>query len=314
MVSTHVTLPRIVVLMGATATGKTTLALALSRRLPLEIVNCDASQFYVGMDIGTAKPTLQQRSEVPHHLFDVAPPSLPLDAGAYAAMAEAVIGQIHQRGNVPLLVGGTGMYIRSVIHGLAATPDVSPEILVALRNELCEHGAVSLHHDLSRVDPEAAGRIQPGDPQRILRALAVHRQSGVPLSEFQRRHQLRPRRTETLLLGLSMPDAALRARLIQRVDAMIQEGLVDEVRRLMDEGLDPDVRTFKALGYRETLDHIRGRISLEDLKELLFRRHWQYVRRQRTWFRKVEGVVWLTKDDVEQAEGRIRSFLAEVSS
>jgi tRNA dimethylallyltransferase len=300
--------------MGATATGKTTLALALSRRLPLEIVNCDASQFYVGMDIGTAKPTPQQRSEVPHHLFDVSPPSQPLDAGSYAVMADATIRQILQRGNIPLLVGGTGMYIRSVIHGLAATPDVSPEVLVALRNELCERGTAALHHELSKVDPEAAGRIQPGDPQRILRALAVHRQSGVPLSEFQRQHQLQPQRVEALLLGVAMSDEVLRQRLIQRVDAMIREGLVDEVRRLVDGGLDPDVRTFKALGYRETLDHIRGRISLDDLKELLFRRHWQYVRRQRTWFRKVEGVVWLTKDDVDEAESRVRSFLAKESS
>jgi len=314
MVSAHMNPPRIVVLMGATATGKTTLALALGQRLPLEIVNCDASQFYLGMDIGTAKPTLQQRQTVPHHLFDVVPPSQPLDAGAYAAMADATIRQIRERGTFPLLVGGTGLYIRAVIHGLAQTPDVSDALLAALHSEHAERGTAALHHELSKVDPEAAARIQPGDPQRVLRALAVYRQSGIPISEFQKQHQFRPRRYESLLLGVSMSDEALRQRLIQRVDAMIDKGLVDEVRRLVEGGLDPDVRTFKALGYRETLSYIQGGISLEHLKQLLVSRHWQYVRRQRTWFRKVEGVVWITKDDVDEAAGRVRRFLAEESS
>jgi len=299
------------VLVGATASGKSRAAVEAARRLALEIVNCDGSQIYSGMQIGTARPTAEEMGVVPHHLYGVVSPAHPVNAGRYVEMADRVAAEIFARAKTPLFVGGTGLYVRALTRGLAHIPDVEPSVREAVLEHLRGIGAPALHAELALVDPEAAARISERDPQRIARALEVFRQTGRPISEWQKPHGFGSRRYSCLMLGISSAPQELRQRIVARVKAMLDAGFPEEVCALRDAGFDLAGRAFKALGYRDVADFVDGRISAEDAMSRVALRHVQYAKRQATWFRKEPGIEWHDREDVAGIAERIDVFLKE---
>jgi tRNA dimethylallyltransferase len=301
---------RIVVLLGPTATGKTGVSLELARRFSLEIVNCDASQFYIGLDIGTAKPDAGELAQAPHHLFDIAPPEQPINAGDYVALADEAIARIYSRGSTPLVVGGTGMYIRALTRGLAAIPQVSPEVQQRVREKLDRTGSQRMYLELQQVDPDSAGRISANDPQRISRALEVYQETGRTITSFQDEHRFAPQRYVAFKAGLHFEPDHLKKRIAKRVHQMFEAGFPGEVRRLLEEGSDFTVRTFKALGYRDVADFVQGNIGKEEAISRVITLHQRYAKRQRTWFGKDADVNWFKPQEESLLYDKVGGFLA----
>lgn len=303
--------PRIplVALVGPTATGKTALALALAERLrgatdglhmgdgdgggisDCEVISADSRQIYRLMEIATAKPTPEERARLPHHLIDVVWPDESYTLAQYQADAMAAIGAIWARGRLPLLVGGTGLYVRAVVDGLAI-PQVapSPELRAELEAEGRAHGPTALHARLAALDPVAAARIDPANMRRVVRALEVCIVSGRPFSEQQ---GARPTPYHSLLLGLNMERQALYARADRRIDAMLAAGLVDETQMLVARGYGWELPSMSSLGYREIGAYLRGEMTLAEAVERFKLDTHGYIRRQLTWFRPDARIIWL---------------------
>ncbi|MBF0126385.1 MAG: tRNA (adenosine(37)-N6)-dimethylallyltransferase MiaA [Magnetococcales bacterium] len=299
----------VIFLMGPTASGKTALALRLARRFPIEIVNADSVQIYRGMEIGSAKPTPDQRRQVPHHLLDVTDPDLPWSADRYREAAWETIRGCHDRGISPLFVGGSGLYLRAVEQGLALTPPVPESITGAIRAEAGQQGWPHLHRRLATVDPAAAGRITPGDGQRILRALSVFEATRVPLSEWCRRQPLPPP-FAILKLAIGPPRPLLYQRIEARYDRMIQEGLLPEAQALLDRGYDLNLPAMKAVGYRQLFPHLQGKESLERALDQAKCASRRYAKRQETWLKQEPDLIRLADDAPErEAAERINRFL-----
>lgn len=284
--------PPLICVVGPTAAGKTALAVELARWLDGEVVGCDASQLYVGLDIGTGKARPAEMSGVPHHLIDVAPPDHPIDAAAYARLADAAIASIHARGRRVVVCGGTGLYLRALVEGLCPAPPIDPAVRADLRARLAAGEVGALHAELAQVDPEAAARIGPADGQRIERALGVHRSTGRTLSAWQAEHTPTAPRYATVRVGLDRPRADLDARIERRVDAMFRAGFVDEVRGLVQAGHGPELRSLQAIGYRLVAAALAGETTLDEARAQMKTATRRYARRQRTWFRALEGVRW----------------------
>lgn len=271
---------------GPTAAGKTGLAMALCERLGGEIVSADSVQVYRGLDIGSAKPTAAEQARVRHHAIDILDPSEQSDAGRWLTVAEAAIADVRARGRVAIVCGGTGLYLRALLYGLAAIPDVSEAVRAELDAHLEARGAPALHAELAAVDPETAGRLAPRDAQRIVRALAVYRQTGRPISAWQADHGFAERRPEARLVVVSPePRELLFERIDQRAAWMLEHGLVDEVRALLDAGVPHDAPAFATLGYREVVAELRGEGRPDTLVARVARGHRRYAKRQLTWFR-----------------------------
>jgi len=288
---------RLVLVVGPTASGKTALAIALAEALGGEIVNADSVQVYRGLDIGSCKPTPEERARVPHHLVDVLDPDDPCDAGRFVRLADDAIADIRARGRRPLVVGGTGLWFRALVHGLAPVPAVQPAVRERLRAELDRLGPEGLHARLRAIDAEAAARISPRDPQRITRALEVFEAAGQPLSALQAAHRFAERRYDALVLAVDWPREALYERIDRRVARMMAAGFLAEVDALLARGLSPDLRPLRSLGYAELLAHRRGAWPLDEAVARIAQGHRRYAKRQLTWFRGVPETVWLPPDD-----------------
>lgn len=272
-------------LVGPTGVGKSALAEALAERLPLELVSLDSVQVYRGLDIGTAKPSLCTRARIPHHLIDIRDPTEPFSAPDFVASAETCIAGIRARGRLPLIVGGTMLYLKAFREGLAELPGAAPEIRRDIEQLARARGWPEVHGRLAEVDPQAAARINPRDPQRLQRALEVYLATGETLSE---RHARQPRRRRPLLqLALLPPDRAwLHERLCRRLAGMFEAGLVDEVRALYRRGdLHPQLPALKAVGYRQLWRHLAGEMSLDEAREQALFATRQLAKRQLTWLR-----------------------------
>jgi tRNA dimethylallyltransferase len=289
----------LIALVGPTASGKTALALALAARLgaqspdrAVEVISADSRQIYRLMDIATAKPTSAERARVPHHLFDVVWPDESYSLAEYQRDAQAAIAAIHGRGGLPLLVGGTGLYVRAVVDGLAI-PAVAPrpDLRAELEAEVAARGPAPLLERLRQLDPVAATRLDPANVRRLIRAIEVCVVTGAPFSAQQ---GSRPTPyTTILILGLTMERQALYARADQRIERMIAEGLVEETRDLLSRGYAPTLPAMSSLGYREMQAYLSGEWTLEQARErLAFATH-AYIRRQLTWFRADSRIVWL---------------------
>lgn len=299
---------RLLVLSGPTASGKTDAALALARRLPLEIVNADSMQVYRGMDIGTAKPTAAERGDVPHHLIDVAEPDEDYNAGRFVAESEAAIRGILARGRFPLLVGGTGMYIRALRKGLDPLPS-DPAVRARLHRRWEEEGGAALHAELEGIDPRSAGRIHPADKVRVIRALEIAAVAGRPPSAL-RVSWGGAGRYRVLFLALDPGRAAMYARIDRRVDAMFRNGFIEEVRGLLSRGYGPDLKSMGALGYRHVAAHLLRGVPLPETVAAMKRDTRRYAKRQMTWLLGEPGVRWLTGDfPVESASELAGKFL-----
>ena len=276
---------RLIALLGPTASGKSALGLALAERIGGEIVCCDSQQVYVGMDVGTAKPTLAEQRRVPHHALDLVRPDQPFDAARWVAVARPAIHAIAARGRVPIVVGGTGLYFRALTGGLFDAPPPDAAIRARHRAAADAEGVEALHARLAAADPEAAAAVLPRDFVRISRALEVHEQTGVPITALRRRAtpptDLRP----TVLL-FDPPLDTLRARIQARVGEMMAAGFLNEVRVLRAAGYGPSLKPLQALGYRQLGAVLDGTCGVPDAIALTVRETLAYARRQRTWFRK----------------------------
>lgn len=291
---------RLLVLSGPTASGKTSLALFLARFLPLEIVNADSLQVYRGMDIGTAKPSLEERREVPHHLVDVADPDEEYNAGRFVAEADAAIRGIRGRGRFPLVAGGTGLYIRALLRGLDPLPkDDAVRARLARRWE--EEGGEALFSELRSVDAVSAASIHPSDRIRVLRALEVAEISGTPPSALKRHWAGASAKYRVLFLAISVERDRLCRRIDARVDGMFRKGLVDEVRGLLSQGYSTGLKPMQALGYRHVVSHLRDGVPLPEAIGEMKRDTRRYAKRQVTWLRREPEAVWIDPEGGPEA-------------
>ncbi len=279
---------RVVAVLGPTASGKSALGMALAERVGGEIVACDSQQVYIGMDIGTAKPTADERHRVPHHALDLVRPDESFHAARWAAVARAAIADIATRGRLPIVVGGTGLYYRALVTGLFEAPPPDDGIRARHRAQAAADGVEALHARLAAVDPDAAAAIRVRDLVRISRALEVYEQTGVPITTLRRRAAPPADLAPTVLL-FDPPLATLRARIAARVEQMISAGFLDEVRALRAAGYGPALKPLQALGYRQLGAVLDGTMSLADAVAEIVQATFAYARRQRTWFRKQEA-------------------------
>ncbi len=284
-----------VFLVGPTGAGKTAVSVWLARRINAEIVSADSMSVYRGMDVGTAKPTPQEREEVPHHLIDVVEPTEPFSAGTYRRLATAAIEDIHRRGKLALVCGGTGLYVRALVDGLFDGPEADWKLRDELLAESERKGPGALHARLREVDPEAAEKVSPSDVRRLVRALEVHSKTRRPISRLQ--VQWKRRRAAPPMFGLTMGRDALYERIEQRVEEMFQHGLVEETGRLLARGLRENRTAMQAIGYSEVVRFLDGEYSLEEAKARLKRNTRRYAKRQLTWFGKDDRIKWYNFDD-----------------
>jgi tRNA dimethylallyltransferase len=284
-----------ILLMGPTASGKTGLALDIARAVPAEIVSVDSALVYRGMDIGTAKPSPALRAEVPHHLIDLLDPAESYSAGRFRRDALAAMEAVRERGRVPLLVGGTMLYFRALLRGLAELPQADAALRAELDREAESRGWPALHAELAQVDPESAGRINPGDSQRIQRALEIWRLTGRPLSQLQAGVSAMPEGWRFLKLALvPATRAELHAAIAARFDEMLAAGLVEEVRRLHARGdLHPGLPAVRAVGYRQLWSCIEGECTLDEAVVKAITATRRLAKRQMTWLRAEPGLEWV---------------------
>ncbi len=288
---------RCVVVLGATATGKTELGIRIAEALGGEIINADALQVYRGFNIGTAKPSASEQARARHHLIDVLAPEEPFSAGQFADLAWPLIGEIEGRGALPIVVGGSGLYLRALLDGISPLPRTDPATRAALTVELESEGLGALYRQLESVDPVTAKRLAPGDSHRVQRALEVWRSSGRTLSSWIAEQPFGHARLGALRIGLTLPRTILYDRIADRVWKMVDRGWVEEVKALM-ERVGPDVPAFQAIGYRQIASFVRGEIDFETAIEATIRATRRYAKRQETWFRRRDEVVWFPVSDL----------------
>ncbi len=298
-----------IALVGATATGKTSVGILLAEALGTEIIGCDSRQVYRLLDIGSAKPTPAERRRVRHHLVDVADPSDCYSAARYRDAVLALLPSFVSRDRVPLFVGGTGLYLRAALEGLCPAPPALP----GLRRWITAVGRTlpgGLHPLLACVDAAAAARIHPNDNFRLNRALEVFYLSGRTLTEHQQRHRDGRLPQAVRIFAIELPGAEIRRRISQRLEAMMTAGFLEEARNLLDQGVDPALPALRAVGYPELFAHLRGETTLEAALEAIRRNTWQYARRQMTWFRGVPGITWIPAS-AETSEDDIAAFILQ---
>ena len=292
----------LIVVAGPTASGKTALALALAQQFPGEIVSCDSVAVYRGMEIGTAKPTLDERARVPHHLIDVAEPDQPCTAGDYSRLAREAIAGITQRGRLPIVAGGTGLYLRALLDGLFPAPQRHEPLREKLRARAERHGAPHLHRILTRLDPAAAGLIHANDTPKVIRAIEVTLAARQPITRQWQQGRDALAGYRVLRLGLNPPRAALYARINRRAAEMFDRGLVEEATQLV-ERYGFDCRAFTSLGYAQAVAVLRGEMTRDQAVAAAAQGHRNYAKRQLTWFRKDPAIHWLagfgSDDDIQ---------------
>ncbi|KPJ53045.1 hypothetical protein AMJ39_06165 [candidate division TA06 bacterium DG_24] len=301
------------IIVGPTAVGKSEVALEVAERLGAEIVSADSRQVYRYMDIGTAKPSIEDRRRVPHHMIDLVDPDVVYNAGDYGRGAAAAIEQVRAAGRVPLVVGGSGLYIRALLEGFCAGPRGDIELRERLRQEARTGGTQRLHERLAEVDAGAAVRINPNDEQRIIRALEVYELTGRRLSDLQQAGG-EVQGLIAVTVGLRRERSDLYRVIAERVEAMVCHGLVDEVRGLLDRGYRPDLNSMRALGYREMIRHLTGELTLEEAAKLLIKNTKALSRRQMTWFRAMSDVEWIDIEREEDLSSRADRVVASFES
>jgi tRNA dimethylallyltransferase len=304
-------LPRIVCLVGPTASGKTALAVELAGALGAEIVSADSRQVYRRLDIGTAKPSAAERRAVPHHCLDLVEPDAPFDAARFEAVATAALADIVRRGRPALVVGGTGLYVRALLGGLCPAPARHPALRRVFARMIAERGAPALHRGLAALDPIAASRIAPADAVRIVRALEVGLTTGQRLSDRQAAHRFTTAPWDAFVIGVARAPEDLAGRIAARAEAMVAAGWLDEVRELRRAGIAADAPGLRAIGYAALLACVEGRADTATALATVVRDTRRFARRQRTWFRAEPGLVWRDPD----AEGarigeEVAAFLA----
>lgn len=303
------TRPKVIVIAGPTASGKSTIGLELAQEVDGEIVSADSVQVYRYLDIGAAKPTREQRARVVHHMLDIRDPDDYYSAGDYVREARAAVDNIVKRGRIPLVVGGTGLYIRMLLGGVVDKAPRDPELRNEIKRLEERRGIGALHTRLQEVDPVYAQSVPAGNTARICRALEVFELTGRPMSQIQAEHAFRDRPYRVLFLCLSWDREALYRRIDRRVDEMIAAGLVDEVKGLVNMGYDLDLKSLQAIGYRHVGWSLRGNMTLGDAVAQMKRDTRHYAKRQFTWFRSEPGVVWCDPNHKNRIRLMVVDFL-----
>ena len=305
---------KIVVVAGPTASGKTALGIALAKELNGEIVSADSMQVYRGMDIGTAKATMAEREGIPHHMLDVAEPWEDYSVARYVEQAEACCRDILARGKLPILVGGTGLYIDSLISGRDfAAVDSDQGLREALSVEYDALGGEAMHRRLQEIDPERSAILHPADKRRIVRALEVYQLTGMTITEHDRQTRALPKRFDAAAIHLNFKNrSALYARIDRRVDAMVEQGLFREVEGLLAAGLSPESTAMQAIGYKEAVRALQGELRREEAVDLIKQASRRYAKRQLTWFNRDKEalpILWEDEPDFEYARRLSTEFL-----
>jgi tRNA dimethylallyltransferase len=282
---------RLLCVVGPTASGKTELAVEICERVGGELISADSVQIYRGFDIGSGKPSAEERAKAPHHLIDVLDPLETADAVTFAALADRAIADVRARGKVPVLCGGTFFWVRALVIGLAPAPAADASIRAKHRVTVDEHGPGALHEELARVDPASAARLHPNDVVRVSRALEVHELSGRTMSEHHAEHGFRAPRMESVMIGLAVTPEVLTERIARRVDGWLAHGWIDEVRDLVARGYG-EARAMGSVGYAEVHAHVTGTLPREALRDAIVQDTRIFARKQRTWLKRA-GVEWL---------------------
>jgi tRNA dimethylallyltransferase len=301
--------PRLVIILGPTGVGKTAMALELAGRLGGEIVGADSMQVYRGMDIGTAKPTPEERLRIPHHLLDVVEPDQPFDASQYCGLAREVIARLQGERKPIFVVGGTGLYIRALLGGLIDGPGANESLRQSLREEEKRWGTPRLYEKLQARDPQAAQRIAPRDAIRIIRAIEVLELTGRSIVDHQKDHRFRSQPYAALKIGLMLPRDELLTRIDRRTDRMIAAGFAGEVERLLGKGYERSLKPMQSLGYRHLAAYLAGEMDIEGAIRLIKRDTRRYAKRQMTWFAAEPEILWHAPDEIEAAAERTGRFL-----
>lgn len=302
----------LIIIAGPTAVGKTALSVALAKRIGGEIVSADSMQVYRGMDIGTAKVTKEETCGVPHHLIDVLDPKDPFNVMTFRSMVKDAVRGIASRGNVPVLVGGTGFYIQSVLYDVQFEEDASSEELRKdLEQEAAVLGAEKMHERLRALDPDAAEAIHPNNIKRVIRALEYCLSTGRKISVHNREQRERTSPYSFLFYVLTMDRAALYQRIDLRVDQMMEQGLLAEVKRLRDEGVTSDMVSMQGLGYRQIFDYLEGIATLDEAVERIKRETRHFAKRQLTWFRREPDARWINVSEFGGDRKKILELMTE---
>jgi tRNA dimethylallyltransferase len=300
--------PRIVILLGPTGVGKSKLVIELAEELGGEIVSADSMQVYRYMDIGTAKPTLDEQKRVRHHLIDLVTPDQPFHAGLYRMLARKAIDQLHKNGKPIWVVGGTGLYIKALTRGLFTHPKIDPDVRMKLKQEAEERGEAFLYQRLKRVDPKTASRLHPHDLFRTLRALEVFDSTGIPISFFREQHRFGESPYLTLKIGLEINREDLYRRIEERTDQMIERGFLQEVRGLLEMGYGPELKPMQSLGYKQMVQFLSKKIDWTEAVRQIKRDTRHYAKRQWVWFKADPEVCWR-----KESMGRQRILLEIMS-
>ncbi|MGV8074983.1 MAG: tRNA (adenosine(37)-N6)-dimethylallyltransferase MiaA [Syntrophobacteraceae bacterium] len=310
MVAVEDKLP-VILLAGPTGVGKTALSLKLAAALGTEIINADSMQVYRYMDIGTAKPTPAERKLAVHHLLDLVNPDESFDAARYLDFARPVVDRLHGMGKIPLIVGGTGLYMKVLTRGICAGAPGDPDVREQLLREEKDRGLVELHAELLKVDTVLGRLLHPNDRQRIIRALEVWRITGKPLSDWQSMHKFRQTLYRSIKIFLYREREEIYERINRRVTAMIEQGFVDEVRQLIARGYGPELNSMQSLGYRQLMKHLLDGYHLDKAIENIQRETRRYAKRQMTWFRGDTEFQWFDAKDPERILTHVLGAVAE---
>ena len=290
----------LIVITGPTASGKTALSVRLAKELGAEIVNADSMQIYKYMDIGTAKPTVEEREGVPHHLIDIVNPDELFSVARYCECAKAAIDDIHSRGKTAVMVGGTGLYVDSLVNNIQfSETEPDEEYRQLLETEAQERGNEYIYEKLKTIDPESAAKIAVQDTKRIIRALEVYHVTGKTITWHNEQSRSVPSPYNTTMFAISMDRDDLYDKINRRVDVMLELGLVDEVKKILEMGVDEKATSMQAIGYKEIVGYLKGEISLDEAADDIKQGSRRYAKRQLTWFRRNSNINWI-ENDVEE--------------
>ena len=309
---TQVRLKPVVVMVGPTAVGKSRVAVDVAKAFETEVLTADSRQVYRGMDVGTDKPVPEECQGVPHRLIDLVNPDESFNAGLYRRQALDEIERLYRDCRLPLVVGGTGLYVRTLLKGLCDAPPADPIVRAALRQEAKDQGHDRLYARLVAVDPVAAARLHPRDESKVIRALEVYQLSGRRMSEFQQEHGFAERPFSALIIGLNRDRDALYRRIEERIDWQLAHGLIEETKQFLAQGYQRDSAAMKGLGYRQVAEHLAGEYDVAEMVRRFKRDTRHFSKRQMTWFRKEPGIQWLTIEESDSARHTAELVIGQV--
>jgi tRNA dimethylallyltransferase len=302
----------VVVIVGPTAVGKSRVAIEVAKAFETEVLTADSRQVYRGMDVGTDKPSTQERQAIPHRLIDLVDPDEQFNAGLYRRQAVDEIERLYRDCRLPFVVGGTGLYVRTLLKGLCDAPQAEPIVRAALRQEAKDQGYDRLYARLVDVDPVAAARLHPRDESKVIRALEVYQLSGRRMSEFQEKHGFAERPYSALVVGLNRDRDALYRRIEERIDWQLAHGLIEETQQLLAQGNQRNSAAMKGLGYRQVAGHLAGEYDAAEMVRRFKRDTRHFSKRQMTWFRKEPGIQWLTIGESESVQHTAARVIGQV--